>query len=55
MSKVTALVYHRFLNRQGEAGSLLDGQLFPHGEKLETAVKAIASAWVEKGRCQKGF
>jgi fructuronate reductase len=26
-----------------------------NGEKLETAVKAIASAWVEKGRCQKGF
>lgn len=55
MSKVTALVYHRFLTGKAKLALCSMDNCSHNGEKLETAVKAIASAWVEKGRCQKGF
>jgi len=55
MSKVTALVYHRYLKGKKKLALCSMDNCSHNGEKLQTAVMAIAQAWVDAGFCEKGF
>lgn len=55
MSKVTALVYHRYLHGAASLALCSMDNCSHNGEKLETAVKAIAEEWVKNGFCEEGF
>jgi len=55
MSKITALMYHRYLNGKYKVALCSTDNCSHNGEKLQTAVMDVAAKWVEKGFCEKGF
>lgn len=55
LSKLTALVYERYLSNQQELALVSMDNCSHNGEKLQNAVLTIAKAWVEKGLAKEGF
>lgn len=55
MSKITALVYHRFESGKKPLALVSTDNCSHNGEKLQNAVMAVAKKWVEKGFCDKEF
>lgn len=55
MSKITALVYHRYLNGKTPLALVSTDNCSHNGEKLQKAVLTVAEKWIEKGFCEKGF
>jgi fructuronate reductase len=55
MSKITALVYQRYLNGKQKLALCSIDNCSRNGEKLERAVTTVAGKWVENGFCEKGF
>jgi len=55
MSKITALMYHRYLTGKGKIALCSTDNCSHNGEKLQNAVMTIANTWVEKGFCKKDF
>lgn len=55
MSKITALVYSRYLSCKAPLALVSMDNCSHNGEKLQNAVMEIASVWAEKGLVEKGF
>ncbi len=55
MSKITALVYHRYLCGKRKLALCSIDNCSRNGEKLQTAVTTVAGKWVENGFCGSGF
>jgi len=55
MSKITALVYHRYLNGKAPLALVSTDNCSHNGEKLQNAVMTVAKKWIEKGFCESGF
>ncbi|MFA6846673.1 MAG: mannitol dehydrogenase family protein, partial [Sphaerochaetaceae bacterium] len=55
MSKVTALLYARYLSGKKKLALCSMDNCSHNGEKLQNAVMTIAQAWVDASFCEKGF
>lgn len=55
MSKITALVYGRYLHGKLKLALCSIDNCSCNGSKLQTAVMTVAGKWIENGFCDKGF
>jgi len=55
MSKITALVYYRYLNGKQKIALCSTDNCSHNGEKLQNAVMTVARKWIEAGFCEAGF
>jgi len=55
MSRVTKLLYERYLLNAAPLTLLSMDNCSHNGDKIKAAVTEIATKWVEEGKCDKGF